>query len=308
MREPTKSERTLMLLLGGIFVALLLLFAWQALQKKLQEHRKEEAELRKQLADMQPWIGQEPLWVERRTWLQENPPEQWHRETSEADLVQQLQTSLAAQGLDILNQRLIGAQDLAGFREIAVQITLRGTTEKIVRWLHEVQQPGEFVAIRQFNLRADADKANLRAEVFLVRHYQELDGTPTFEPLPDGETPGDQSADTTTESILDAPAAQPSPSAQNIQTSSSSIAPKKPTPPNAAKNLPKVERFDENLDIDERAVIEETPVIPNISPEPLPEPENSQPISLDVVSPNISPADSAPKPNIVLPLNSDPDE
>ena len=148
------------------------------LRDSMEATRRQKASFSVQLEELQNWIDQAALWEQRANWLAENPPPVWERDVTESELVQELQTSLAEAGMEILNQRLLETSDLPGFREIGVQLQLRGSTEAVVRWLHQLQQPGRYIAIRQFNLKSDADRTNLRAEIHLTRHYSEPHESP----------------------------------------------------------------------------------------------------------------------------------
>lgn len=206
MRAPTKSEKLLLVVFAAMLLFLLGILLWRALQQNLRGRHSADAALVAQIEELRGWTSQKDLWLERGAWLQENPPPAWDRETSEAELVQKLQSTLASNGIDIVGQRLIGTSEISGYREIAVQLTLRGTTEEIVRWLNAIQQPGEFIAIRQLNLRADQDKESLRVEVSLVRHYREVDGP---SPVPQIDAGEEMSADEPAAVPADVPATEP---------------------------------------------------------------------------------------------------
>ncbi len=181
MRALSRNEQVL----AGILAALVLGFAFLlligAMRGALQNSGVQKANLETQLEELQNWIGQAAEWEKKAAWISENPPPQWDQDVSESGLVEELQASLADSGMEILNQRLLETSDLPGFHEIGVQLQLRGNTESVVRWLHQLQQPGRYIAIRQLNLKSDADKANLRVEIYLVRHYVESREEPPTE-------------------------------------------------------------------------------------------------------------------------------
>jgi hypothetical protein len=188
MRAPTKSESLLLGVFGIVIVVLFLILGWQALQRGLTGQRQRAAALQGQLDELSQWVGQEAVWQERGRWLMENPLPLWQREASESGLVQELQTTLARAGINIINQSLAGTEQFGDFFAVTVQLTLRATTEELVRWLHATQQPGEFTQIEQLNLRADSEQPNLRAEVRLTRFFS-LAGTPSDASTAEDEVP-----------------------------------------------------------------------------------------------------------------------
>jgi len=181
MRAPTKSEKFLLGIFGAMVLGFLGLVVWGWLQRSLAHQRSQEIVLREQTTELHRWQGEKETWESRGRWLAGNPPPPWQREDSEAAFVQDLQRSVAASGLEILSQRLAGSASLPGFEEVTVQLTVRASTEELVRWLHGLQQPGRFLAVRQLNVRADGDKENLRAELQLTQFYQTVDGVPRLE-------------------------------------------------------------------------------------------------------------------------------
>lgn len=184
MRALTKNEKVL----GGLFlllgVGLLLLLLATSARRWIQRGQTEARDLRARLVEARQWIDEEPVWSARAEWLRANPLPAWQEDQSEAELIQKIQESLGREGITINSQRLLAASSQAGRHEIGVELSLKGTTTQIVRWLHTIQQPGEFIHIRQINLRADPDKTNLRADVSLVRYYGEGGETGTPAPSP----------------------------------------------------------------------------------------------------------------------------
>jgi hypothetical protein len=171
MRTLTRNEKVL----GGLFLALaiglaLLLLATSA-RRWVQQGQTATREVQARIAEARQWISERPVWTARADWLRANPLPVWQEDESEAELIQSLQGSLAREGLTINSQRLVAATDQPNRAEIGVELSIKGTTTQIVRWLHSLQQPGEFISIRQINLRADPDKTNLRADISLARHY-----------------------------------------------------------------------------------------------------------------------------------------
>lgn len=207
MREPTRTERFLMAVLGALVLLLVVLIVVRSVRGTLDRNRAEELRLRGLLEEYNSWIAQAEIWKEREQWLLTHQPLVWNREKSEADFAQMLQETVAAEGMQILGQRLAGSQEVGKFVESSIQMTIKGTTEAIIRWLHRLQQPGEFLSVRQLNLRLDGDKKNLRAEVGVVRFYRReeefLEQEPAegkvnpSEEVPDQELPNEESSEPT---------------------------------------------------------------------------------------------------------------
>jgi hypothetical protein len=180
----------LLVVFGLMVLGFLCIVAWGWVQRSLAQHRSQEIVLREQIEELRRWQGERSLWETRGRWLAENPPPVWKKEDSEASFVQDLQRSVASSGIEILSQRLEESMTFPGFEEVTVQLTIRSSTEELVRWLHDIQQPGEFLAVGQLNIRVDGDKESLRAEVRLTRFYRVVDAAPAVEESePMQETP-----------------------------------------------------------------------------------------------------------------------
>lgn len=223
MRTLTRNEKVL----GGLFLALavglVLLVLASTARRWVQQGQTARRELQARIAEAQQWLDEEPLWRARADWLRANPLPPWHAEESEAELIQNLQASLAREGITINSQRLLTASEQPGQNTIGAELSLKGTTTQIVRWLHGIQQPGEFLTIRQINLRADADKTNLRADVSLVRHYGDASGE------------GNQPTDLPVE-----PALLPESSPESLLPGGTEILPTEPAVPSTPEPIPQL--------------------------------------------------------------------
>lgn len=184
MREPTKSERLLLVVFAAMIMVFLGLLLRGWLQRAMSQQQSQQEVLREQLVELRRWQGEKQIWEERGRWLAGNPLPAWEQENSDASFVQDLQRSVAASGIEILSQRLAENLTAPGFESVSVQLVVRASTEELVRWLHDLQQPGKFLAVNQLNIRADGDGENLRAEMQLTRFYRVVDAQALLEETP----------------------------------------------------------------------------------------------------------------------------
>jgi hypothetical protein len=271
MRALTKSESLLLSIFGAAILILLLLLGWQSLQRGLSGQRQRAAALQGQLDELQQWVGQEALWRTRGEWLAAHPLPLWQREASESGLVQDLQNSLAGASINIINQSLAGTEQFGDFFAVTVQLTLRATTEELVRWLHATQQPGEFIQIQQLNLRADNEPPNLRAEVRLTRYFHAggLEASSAVPDALDALPPGEETAGTEEPSGTDA--ASPKVTATSPPTEAESLRPTEESDPFPTEAIPTTgEDF-----IPEPAAEPTAPLPPTPAPEVTPEEETA---------------------------------
>ena len=193
MRPLTKNEKLLGAVFAGIVFLMLVLVGTTFLRRTLDAGRKEQAALRSRLVELRDWEARRPVLERRAEWLAQHPLPVWDEQNSAAELVGDLQNSVAAMSIEINNQRLLDPVTMGDLREAGVQLNLKASTEELVRWLHQIQRPGDFVSVRQINLRSDSDKTNLRAELSLVKHYRmsanEAPADSTAPALPAAELP-----------------------------------------------------------------------------------------------------------------------
>lgn len=278
MRAPTKNEKVL----GGVFLAMavglgLLLLATSA-RKWVQQGKRASLDLQARIAEAQQWLDEGALWSAREEWLRGNPLPVWLEDQSEADLIQELQASLGREGISINSQRLLASSGTGGRHDIGAELSLKGTTEQIVRWLHALQKPGEFISIRQINVRADPDKTNLRVDISLVRHYGE--GNQPVADISANEPPAEASAMVSSEEGVALPSdelagasAEELPGAEVVLPSGDSGVVEPNESGEAAGILPEPMSVPMESSVPELRVEEP----PEISPEPMPEGADFEP-------------------------------
>ncbi len=112
---------------------------------------------REQRAISEELLAQAPMWRERSQWLTDALP-RFPSRTEASPATQRTVKSAAEQhGLQVTAQSFLdtGEARTAAAEEAGVAMTLRGSVEQTVRFLHEIQQPGRFIDVRRLSLKPD---------------------------------------------------------------------------------------------------------------------------------------------------------
>jgi hypothetical protein len=153
------------LLIGGGVVG------GSAAARHLQGQQKILNQKKVQLAEAKQWVEEKPMWEERGRWLSAHPLPVYGGQGTEAAFVQEIQGSVAKQGLQILDQRMQESASSRAFVEASVDLVVQGSLENTVRWLHEIRKADSYCLIRQVRFAADPQTATMKMEVSLARFY-----------------------------------------------------------------------------------------------------------------------------------------
>jgi hypothetical protein len=178
MRELTKREKNLaVILLGSIFL-MLNLFVVMYLVGRQGALEKKLAALRTEQRDAKSWLAQKDLWLKREKWLDEKQPKLQTVGKANSALLESLQTSARAQSLNIIDQSLVEVKPdtkaQLPYQEISVRLNVGGSLESVARWLADVQQPGKFQAIPALSIKSDSDATKVLCELTVSRYYAPL--------------------------------------------------------------------------------------------------------------------------------------
>lgn len=177
MRALTPSESRLLNFLGVVVVLLAIVFSVvyylrtrEAIELRIQT-------LQDELAESEIWLEERDLWERRREWVRAEMPTLPGDGSAASSLLQDMQDSASANGLEIASQSLTEPVDSSLFTEYSVRLKVQGTLEQLVKWLADVQSPDNFHAITAFNLKSDKEPPAVVCELQITRYYQPTNPT-----------------------------------------------------------------------------------------------------------------------------------
>jgi hypothetical protein len=165
MRALTVSERRLGLILLGLVLVIANLFLGRMLVKQQRAWQRDIARLQVERREAATWLAEQDLWSQRKAWLDEKLPRSNHDGQDPARLLELLQQSAGRHKIVIIQQKLQEPLTLERYREVAIQLEVKGTLEAIGRWLAELQAPDKFQAITKLTMQNAEDAAQLKCQL-----------------------------------------------------------------------------------------------------------------------------------------------
>lgn len=141
--------------------------------------------LQTQAREAKTWLDEKDLWFRRAAWLDENQPaDDPHSTDDEHEFYSNLEKSAAKYGVKIVKREFIPPDpDVSSaeaarkaYDEFAVQLTVSGSMEALVKWLADLQQPTHFRAIKRVAFQLDPqDATKLLCDIIVARWYRSGD-------------------------------------------------------------------------------------------------------------------------------------
>lgn len=175
MRELNRNERLLATLLGAAMFLLLNLFGMKWVSSHIAAARGDITRSKGEVAAARTLLEQRPFWTARQDWVAEHPPEAYDERTSRAKFVQSVQDSLNKQDLKTESIQPLETERDGRLAITGIELTVTGRLESIVRWLHALQQPGNYQLVRSFTLRQADDGNTMQAVVRLGKVFRSGD-------------------------------------------------------------------------------------------------------------------------------------
>lgn len=98
-------------------------------------------------------LDEAPRWQARQQWIEAHPLEDHRGSESDSRFAEQMQQAVTQNGLVIDSQQLHDSAFEDGLVEAQLEFTVKGRLEQVVRWLNQIQQPGNHLVVQAFTLR-----------------------------------------------------------------------------------------------------------------------------------------------------------
>jgi hypothetical protein len=171
VRKPSKRELNLLFLfLGSIFLMANLACVSKLLRAKSDLESKLTA-FRNERREANSWLAEKDTWHQRKEWLDKTQPKLQTAGEADAALLDTLQRSASRHDITIVEKGFAEPASLPFAQEIAVNMKVSGSLESMVRWLSEIQQPGNFQAIPSLSMKSDNDPSKVVCELTVARWY-----------------------------------------------------------------------------------------------------------------------------------------
>lgn len=175
-----RREKTLAVLLLVVLVAGLAWLGFFQLSKWKKDLDARQWDLEKANVEAQDLLAQDALWQARSGWLEKSQPALANRKESEVGLVNAIQES--AKKHDVALNRVQPADPVERpdlFALVAV-VDAKADLEKVLAWLHDLQEPGEFISIPALKMLPDPeDTAKVNLSFNLQKWFRKAPANPS---------------------------------------------------------------------------------------------------------------------------------
>lgn len=136
--------------------------------------------LQSELDELKVLFDDREFWNKRGKWLRETMPTTESLGQAQAKLLEDVQNDALDLELKVEQQRLLEPASNENYREVAVEVRLRGDQTTLLGWLASLQSPERFQAIKaiEFDIDSKAKEKTPQAicEMILARWYKPESG------------------------------------------------------------------------------------------------------------------------------------
>lgn len=156
-----KKKTPVLVVCGVVFVALTVF-----LSKRIYSFNEEDSALMSELFAMESLLESKEMWNARAEWIGERIPRFDTQNDAAHYLLRNLRGSLTENHLKFedhfihprIAPTVVSLNDDGSYDRARLDITIRGREKDIVKWIHEIQEPGNFAGIDELEIElADFD-------------------------------------------------------------------------------------------------------------------------------------------------------
>ncbi|XHR29303.1 MAG: GspMb/PilO family protein [Chthoniobacteraceae bacterium] len=159
MNRLTSRERTLIYALSAV---LFLLVNWGLIGWIARQYSQLQASCRAkqiELRSLQTVIADEPTFAAREQWLASTQPKSASPEQAGVQLLDQIKNAAKDNQIRLENPELGTLETVQSNRSVSVQLTAKSSWAGLVKFLHTLQTPENFIVIDSATLQVDPGNA-----------------------------------------------------------------------------------------------------------------------------------------------------
>lgn len=118
------------------------------------------ARLESELTQNETWLSDRAYWEKHASWLAQNMPATDSLGRSQGQLLEDIQNDTLDLQLRIERQTLLEPISQSSYREVSVNVRIKGDQEIILRWLATLQSPEKFQHIKEVDFEIDTRAKN----------------------------------------------------------------------------------------------------------------------------------------------------
>lgn len=174
MRQLTSKEKQGLIILGIFVFIFLNIVGFRYYMENKDNLQKNLSSNQQLLKNERLFIKQEKLWTDRKAWIDSTQPKFASQGDAKTALKDKVVNSSKKFNVTIMTQPILPEtveKDPTSFQEVMVPLKVSGTLESIIRWLSELQQPEEFIAVTSLSLKSGDDPNSLICELKASLYY-----------------------------------------------------------------------------------------------------------------------------------------
>ncbi len=140
--------------------------------KTINRLRAESANQSKQLQLMRTMTADLAFWEGRDAWLRATQPQMTNADAGGVELLERVKQLARKHGVLLENQAIRVPERKPEYTAVSVEVETKSAWKPLIDFLHELQQPEQFIAIEGSNLKIDAaDPTQMRGRFRIARWY-----------------------------------------------------------------------------------------------------------------------------------------
>ena len=172
MRPMSQREKWLATLVFLIVFAGGNYLMFDSFWKKRQQLRRDIEVKQRQLHSMRALIENRAFWEQRDHWLETSQPKLTNVDTAGVELLERIKALAQKHSILLENPAIRSPEVQPTHTSVAIDIETKSPWSPLIAFLHELQTPGQFVALENANLKIDAtDPTQLRGRFKIARWY-----------------------------------------------------------------------------------------------------------------------------------------
>jgi len=168
----SKRERVLAGFLGAVLTVLVFAIGGQMLLGFRRELDVKIAQAEGQELEARSWIGEEAYWHGRDEWLASHQPKSNESRQDSLELLQKIESSANSHGVSVVGKMIKEEIKGARFSGTPIRVEVAGDFSGLVAWLHELQQPGNFLLINELTIKASDKLDAVNCSIEVMRCYR----------------------------------------------------------------------------------------------------------------------------------------
>jgi hypothetical protein len=171
----TREKRLLGLCVGALALMASIILANEFFQRR-SAALSTIARLESEVTQNETWLSDRAYWEKHAAWLAQNMPNTDSLGRSQGQLLEEIQNATLDLQLRIERQTLLEPVSQPSYREVSVNVRIKGDQEVILRWLATLQSPEKFQHIKEIDYeidsRAKAPKPQAECDLTLARWFK----------------------------------------------------------------------------------------------------------------------------------------